>query len=129
MKPDQPGSLRATMSQPPKLQILREAFSCAHCVYLVILISWPSLHPYTFFENVLYTCLKKQYRQSCDASARVYRCNITYAQFASMRTPQSTIHINVPLPYDWSTHMVRARTFGVNLILSSRIACFCGKAS
>ena len=33
---DEPGPLRATMSQPPQLQILREAFSCAHCVYLVI---------------------------------------------------------------------------------------------
>ena len=32
----EPGPLQATMSQPPKLQILREAFSCAHCVYLVI---------------------------------------------------------------------------------------------
>ena len=32
----EPGPLRATMSQPPKLQILREALSCAHCVYLVI---------------------------------------------------------------------------------------------
>ena len=36
MEPDEPGPLRATMSQPPKLQILREAFSVAHCVYLVI---------------------------------------------------------------------------------------------
>ena len=34
--------LRATMSQPPKLQILHEAFSCAHCVYLVIFQNAPS---------------------------------------------------------------------------------------
>ena len=36
MEPDEPGPLRATMSRPPKLQILREAFSCTHCIYLVI---------------------------------------------------------------------------------------------
>ena len=38
MESNETGHLRATMSmsRPSKLQILREAFSCAHCVYLVI---------------------------------------------------------------------------------------------
>ena len=47
MEPDRPGPSWATMSQQPKLHILRKALSCAHCVYLVygrgILVRWMSI--------------------------------------------------------------------------------------
>ena len=63
MEPNEPGHLRATMSRPSKLQILREAFSCAHCVYLVlyvyISVQWkkkvpPALHTIWLSAHVLH---------------------------------------------------------------------------